>query len=81
MKKRYCPECGGELILVRETPNRAWTIEENEFKRADNNIFDGPALIFYCQNDMEHDIGDDESFGKWGDEIIEQWEKKIMPYI
>lgn len=82
MKKRYCPECGGELILTRELPIMSWSINDEDFEREDNNIFDDPLLVFYCQNDREHDIGSDsESFQLWEADVLREWEKKIEPFI
>ena len=82
MKKRYCPECGGEIMITRRLPDRSWIIGEQEFVRADNNITDDDELIFHCVNDMEHDIDEhSDQFENWSAEIMIQYERKIMPFL
>lgn len=81
MRKRYCPECGGEIILTREVPSRSWSIEENELEKADNNISNDPELIFHCENDREHDVGDCPAFDQWCDEVIEFYNKRVLPFL
>ena len=82
MRKRYCVECGGEIMITRRVPERSWTIGEENFDRADNNITDDPDIIFHCENDLEHDIGiDSPSFDRWQDEILDEYHRKIVPFL
>ena len=58
MKKMYCSECGGEIILTREVPSHSFQIKNGSLECIDNWGFMGgdPELIFHCINDREHNI-------------------------
>ena len=89
MKKMYCPECGGEIMITRQVPERSWTIEENGLEKADNlTILDGPELLFHCDNDREHYIyprpdsqGILTEFVKWVDEVEEFFNDNVLPHL
>ena len=89
MKKMYCPECGGEIMITRQVPERSWTIEENGLEKADNlTILDGPELLFHCDNDREHYIypqsnsqGTLIEFVKWVDEVEEFFNENVFPHL
>lgn len=89
MKKMYCPECGGEIMITRQVPERSWTIEENSLEKADNlTILDGPELIFHCQNDREHDIykqlipqATTSEFNRWMDEVEGFFDENVFPHL
>jgi len=72
MKKKYCPECGNEIIFDYETPTRSFRIKNGTLLRDDNNLIDNPELLPYCSYDKEHNIEpeiDSIDFWKWVDEI------------
>ncbi|MCK5616370.1 hypothetical protein KAR91_81665 [Candidatus Pacearchaeota archaeon] len=90
MKKMYCPECGGEIMITRQVPEYSWIIKENGLERADNlTILDGPELLFHCDNDREHNIfplGPDSQdtlneFGRWMDEVEEFFNENVFPHL
>jgi hypothetical protein len=74
MKKRYCPECGGEIIFLYETPTKGYRIEDDTLIRDDNNMTDDSQLNPYCSNDKEHriqpyDLEEDREFWAWVDGV------------
>jgi len=90
MKKVYCPECGGEVMITRQVPEYSWTIEEDSLERADNHdIMDGPELLFHCENDREHNIyprlGSRVAlllrFFQWMDEVEEFYKENVLPHL
>ena len=90
MKKMYCPECGGEIMITRQVPERSWTIEENSLEKADNlTILDGPELLFHCDNDREHNIYPPLSsgaktllkFSRWMEEVEEFFNDNVFPHL
>ena len=88
MKKMYCPECGGEIMISRQVPERSWTIEEGSFEKADNLLYYDPELLFHCDNDREHDIYPRpdshvtlNEFGEWMDEVEEFYKKNVIPWL
>jgi len=69
MRKRYCPECGGEIVFHYETPTKVYRIENETLVRDDNVLSDNPELIPYCSNDKEHSIepeGVEAQYEFWG---------------
>jgi len=69
MRKRYCPECGGEIVFHYETPTKVYKIENETLVREDNVLYDNPELIPYCSNDKEHSIepeGEESKYEFWG---------------
>ncbi len=90
MKKMYCPECGGEIMITRQVPERSWTIKENSLEKADNNIDNDPQLLFHCDNDREHNIYPLASsssaktllkFGQWMEEVEKFYEENVFPHL
>lgn len=73
----YCPQCGGEIILILESHERAWGIDGENLVRVDNTLRDH-ILDFYCENDKEHDINpmpdsqtSVEDFETWKDKVLD----------
>jgi len=90
MKKMYCLECGGDIMITRQVPERSWTIEENSLKKADNlNLMDGPDLLFHCENDREHNIHPRPGsrvaiilrLDQWMDEVEEFYRENVLPHL
>jgi hypothetical protein len=88
MKKMYCPDCGGEIMITRVAPDYSWTIEEHSLTRADNLINDGPELLFHCSNDREHDIYPltnsqviRSEFDNWMNEVEEFYKENVIPWL
>lgn len=92
MKKIYCPECGGEIIITREVPSHSFSIREDSIglECIDNyGPMGGDAeLIFHCINDREHDINPrpdsdvmPNDFRKWIDEVEDFFSRHVLPNI
>lgn len=77
MKKMYCPQCGGEIILIEDCPERAWGICGDTLERVDNNDFRDNAIDFYCENDKEHNI-DPMPDSQVSIEDFEAWKDKVL---
>lgn len=90
MRKMYCPECGGEIIITREGVSHAYSIEPSGLVCIDNYTgLDGYAEIrFCCINDAEHNIDprpDSEiipyDFDDWKDEVEEFFNDNVLPHL
>jgi len=86
MKKRYCPECGAEIIFLYETPTKTYRIKGETLVRDDNNISDNPELSPYCSNDKEHRIqpytlNEEKEFWMWVDTVVIHFKDRGLYYI
>lgn len=92
MKKMYCPECGGEIIITREIPSHSFSIRTDSIglECIDNyGLTGGDAeLIFHCINDREHDINPrpdsdvlPNDFFKWIDEVEDFFSRHVLPNL
>jgi len=85
-KRRYCPECGGDIKFSYVTPEKSFEIDASgDIERDDANIgpiFDSPNIEFYCSHDREHDINlnrsQDDKFEEWQEEIINVFYRQNM---
>ena len=90
MKKMFCSECGGEIILTREVPSHSFQIHNNSLKCIDNYGFMGgdPELVFHCINDNEHDIDPRPDSGvpasdfyDWMEEVEQFFKDNVLEHI
>lgn len=88
MIKKYCKECGGEIIITWEKPDRSFTVEENSFAPADNNDAFGivPFLHFHCENDNTHNIEPTTAvemvmFDAWKEEVEKKFQEIVLKNI
>ena len=81
LERKFCKECGEEIVFDYITPTKSFRIDENsKIVRDDNNEAfcpegDNPYLEFYCSNDREHEIDTDEMFDWYGQVEFEFKEK------
>ena len=74
LKKMFCQECGSEIVVTYDVPQRNFEIIDGKVKETTNH-FNSPGIIFHCSNDMEHEVG---SLGsKWVD-TVEKGIKKLI---
>jgi len=83
MKKMYCSECGGEIIVTREVPSHSFEINIDSLKCIDNFGFLGgdPELIFHCSNDREHNIEPKPDYGNVSPIDFEKWKDEVEEFI
>ena len=90
MKKMYCPECGGEIIITREVPSHSFGIHNGSLKCLDNyGVFGGdPELVFHCINDREHKIDPrpdsntmPADFNDWMEEVEQFFKDNVLPNL
>ncbi len=82
MKKKYCAECGNEIIFKYETPTKSFRINDGCLIRDDNNLTDSSELAPYCSYNKEHTVEpqDDLEFWKWVDEVEFYFKEKDLYY-
>lgn len=91
MKKMYCPDCGGEIIITREVPSHSFEISNDSLKCIENFGFLGgdAELIFHCSNDREHNIEPRPDVGSvtpiefemWREEVEEFFSNNVLPCL
>ena len=70
LEQRFCPVCNSEIVFDYVHPVKSFRINYNgEINRDDNNLDDNPSVEFYCSEDREHDIGDDQQLMEWCDQV------------
>ena len=81
IEKRFCKECGGEIVFEIVSPRKKYFIsdEKNLFIRdtsEDNIIFnkDESRFMFYCNNNSKHKIEGSDNFDGWMEYIIKIFE-------
>lgn len=77
MKKMYCPQCGGEIILVHRYYEHTWQLSGDRLIRCDNELEDSD-VDFQCENDKAHNIEPTpdfhisiEEFEKWMEQVLD----------
>jgi len=78
MRKMYCPQCGGEILFVRERNDEVYSIDEDYNLTRVDNLMRDDAIYFACENDREHnlDVMPDsqisaQDFEAWKDKVTD----------
>ena len=85
MKKMYCPECGGEIVVTREVEPLTFAIslDGDVLEDISNVLCHDAELIFHCCDDREHDIEShpDPNYGKWRDKVEDYFSRQVLPNL
>ncbi len=90
MKKMYCPECGGEIIITKEALSHSYEINNDTLECIDNNdLMSGDGhLIFHCINDREHNIEPTPTsditpieYSEWENEVSMYFFENVLPNL
>lgn len=80
LKTKNCRICGSDIIFCYKTPTKSFRIEDGKIVRDDaweGPEWDNPYLKFYCSNDMEHEVENQDI--DWSEEVEKEFYEKIFP--